>query len=308
MQELLNKLNLDTKQIIGIVGFIVVLAAIPLSFTLVKRTQTLESQASNASKEQMYSLEDILKKPNESTSPQEVPQNSPLADLKKLIESSPSASPSKSTTSTPTPTPEVTLSFGPTLTIKLNLEGRAEDDQAAKVFIGIASGTAKTRPTYLLTYSIDLPSSGTFKELSLAGLNPGSTYTAYIKGPAHIDTASTFTMSPTKSILNSSQAVTILAGDLNDDNLINSSDYNIGRAAYGSTSKSLTWNSKADFNNDGVVNNFDLAYITKNLNKTGASGSWLSSPPLTATPSALLQTTPAVQGGYWLWIPSTPSN
>ena len=186
-------------------------------------------------------------------------------------------------------------SFGPTLKLTLNLEGRPINKQVAKVFVGIAEGATSQNPKYLLTFNIDLPDSGVFQGLSLAGLTSGNKYTAYIKGPAQIVSASTFTMSSAETPLNSNQPILLYTGDLNEDNLINSQDYSILLSSFGSNTSSLNWNSLADFNLDGVINSFDLAILNKNLTKTGDSGVWTSPTPSTKSGSPT--------GGYWFWMP-----
>lgn len=200
---------------------------------------------------------------------------------------------------TPEPTPTSAVSFGPTLSLKLILEGRPEGKQAAKVFVGIAEGSPTSNPKYLLSFTIDLPDSGLFSGLSLAGLTAGNTYTAYIKGPAQIATASAFLMLPSETKLSSGNAITLLTGDLNDDNVINSADLALANAVYGTTPGSPNWNPNVDFNLDGVINTRDLSYIFKNFTKTGESGVWQSTP---ATKSGGL-TPQGSNSGYWLWVP-----
>ncbi len=214
------------------------------------------------------------------------------------------ASQKKATASaTPTPIPEeeplsTASTFGPTMNFKLILEGRPKDNQAAKVFLGIAAGgTTTTSPKYLLSFTVNIPATGIFEGLSLAGLTENTQYVAYIKGPAQIATSSAFMMSPSITKLNSDTALTLTSGDLNEDNIIDLSDYNIVKAALGTNSKSINWNGNIDLNKDGVINTIDLSIVSKNLGKVGASGVWYSKPP-TATSSG------SPTGGVWLWVPS----
>lgn len=283
--------NLDRKQIITLAGFLIILVSIPLAAFMIKQTQIFQSRASKEI--DLLSQQKILKKEatKSATKSAEVPPTSPLTDLERLLQTSPTPTPNDIS-----PTPIINLAFGPTLNLKIELEGRPPGKQAAKVFVGISTGTTKANPTYLLTFTLDFPDSGFFQGLSLAGLNPGSTYTAYVKGPAQIDTASTFVMGPTETNLNNNQALTLTSGDLNEDNTINSADYTIAKGVYGTTSSSKTWNSRADLNLDGVINNLDLSLIIKNMGKTGASATWFSPPPQ-ATSSGR----PA--SGYWLFVP-----
>lgn len=287
-------LGLEKKQLLILIGVLLILFAIPLGIYLLNSKQIFRSKASELKPTRQFG------QPLASASAsQEVPATSPLSDLRKLLNDSNS---STSLDSSPNPEPSPTetplnISFGPTLTVKLNLEGRPVDKQQAKVFIGVGSGSAVSNPTYLLTFTIDFPSNGVFRELSLAGLNPGSTYTVYIKGPAQLVKSASFVMSPTISTLNNDQPILLTSGDLNEDNVINSSDYSIAKNAYGSISTSTNWNPQADLNADGAVNNFDLVIIFNNMSKTGESGVWQSTPLPTATPSASINTTASI-GGY----------
>lgn len=178
------------------------------------------------------------------------------------------------TDSTPQPSSSVTALFGPTLSFKIKIEGRPDNDQSTKLFVGIAEGSVSTNPSFLLSFSIDMPSSGEFSGLSLAGLQTGKLYTAILKGPAQIASSSAFVASPIKATLNSGSPLLLTSGDLNEDNLINKQDYSLAQQSLGSTKESEQWNENADFNKDGIVNTLDLGVIIKNLGKEGASGSW----------------------------------
>ena len=311
MESIAYKLNLTTRQLYILIGFVIILFSIPLSFSLVKNTQIFKSRAQEA-KSGVSGKAEIGKSPV--TNPKEVPATSPLSDLNKSVENlnQPSQSGAAGENGS------LNTAFGPTLTLKITLEGRPSENQTAKIFVGIATGIPATKPTYVLSFTVDFPASGSFSGLSLAGLNPGSSYTAYVKGPAQIDMASTFTLSPTESVLNNGQALELPSGDLNEDNTINSADYTIALNLYGATPISSNWNERVDFNWDGVINNMDLAYVLKNFGKTGASGTWFSPPPI-ATGSATPATSGASlippsgsrtggpaspSGGYWFYMPA----
>ncbi len=209
--------------------------------------------------------------------------------------------------------PTIATSFGPTLSLKASLEGRPVADQATKLFIGIVEGQLSSNPKFLLNFTVDLPKNGVYNNLSLAGLQINTQYTALLKGAAQTATSVTFVMSPNITDLNEGQIINMLTGDLNDDNAINSADYSIAQKATGTTSKSSNWNENADFNKDGVINIFDLALISKNLGKVGASGAWTSPIPKLSSPSASLNNSSSVGGpaprspqgeaGYWIWVP-----
>lgn len=276
--------ELSKTQIITFIGFLLILISIPISTFLAKDSQIFRSRASQSNTPTSTASGTVTKS-------RSVPTNSPLTDLQKLIEES------GNTSLSPTPTPDeaVNLSFGPTLNFKVTFEGQPTNLQSGKVFVGISSGNTTVSPQYIITFSVDIPDSGEFKGLSLAGLNPRSIYTVYIKGAAQIDSADTFTMSPTTSNLNGNQPIMLISGDLNEDNTVNAADYTIARNLYGSTPSFTNWNERADFNKDGIINNYDLSYIIKNMGKTGSSGTWFST-PAAATPSAAVITKPNVGG------------
>lgn len=273
--------------------FIFVLLSIPVGAYLVSDSQTIKSQAS----------EQKNTKPIISVTPK--PTEGPA---RMLLNLSQKASDSTLPSSTPIPSsPTVVTSFGPTLSLKVDIEGRPDSNQTARLFVGILEGTLTSNPKFLLSFTVDVSASGGYEGLSLAGLDAGSAYTALIKGPAQIANSSSFTMSPAVTNLNSGEPVALTSGDLNEDNVINSADYSIAQKAAGAASKSSNWNENADVNKDGVINVFDLSIITKNMGKIGASGAWTSPVPKTATPSASLSSPPvgSPQGGsgHWVWIP-----
>ncbi|MBI2021379.1 hypothetical protein HYS93_00665 [Candidatus Daviesbacteria bacterium] len=239
------------------------------------------------------------------TSPKEVPKTNPIDELKKsLLKESGGSDGSSSLASS-----SAEISFGPTLKFKINLEGRPKNKQATKLFVGIAQGQPITNPQYLLSFTVNVPDSGEYSNLSLAGLTQSQTYTAYLKGSVQIATASAFTVKPSVNDLNT---LNLLTGDLNEDNTINTLDYNITLSALGANPTSKKWNPLIDFNLDNSINSFDIGFIIKNLGKTGTSGTWYSPTP-PASKSAELKVPantgsegdpPASGGsGYWIWVP-----
>ncbi|MDP3758209.1 MAG: dockerin type I domain-containing protein, partial [Candidatus Daviesbacteria bacterium] len=204
--------------------------------------------------------------------------------------------------------PTIATSLGPTLAFKVSIEGRPQGNQATRLFVGIMEGSLTVNPKFLLSFTVDMPASGEYGNLSLAGLNPGTRYSALLKGSNQIAASSAFTMSPAVTNLNEGEPLTLTAGDLNEDNVINTADYSIAQKAFGATAKSSNWNNNVDFNSDGIINTFDLSIIIKNIGQTGASGAWTSPLPKVATASAGLANppigSPNDQPGHWIWIPT----
>lgn len=287
-------LTLKQRLMLGV--YIFILLSIPVGTYLVSQNQIYKSQA----KEQKTTKLKVVVPPKPTTSPAKQLLDSSQKAAGNDIVATPSPSPESSS-------PEIATSFGPTLSLRAALEGRPEGNQATRLFVGIAEGTLTSNPKFLLSFTVDLPASGQYSNLSLAGLNPGSSYTALLKGAAQIATSSAFTMSPTVTNLNDDQPLNLTSGDLNDDNVVSSTDYSIAKAALGTTEAVTNWNENADFNSDGLINVFDLSIITKNMGAVGASGAWTSPIPKTASPSASLNAPPIGSpegGGYWIWIPT----
>lgn len=304
------------KQRIFLGIYVFIILSIPIGAYLASQNQTYKSSATEVNtkipkKTSSLPLPDATKSASTSA----------IKELLSLAESDP-FDPSNSSDSSAAPepsSPTIATSFGPTLSLKAALEGRPAQNQATKLFIGILEGALGTNPKFLLSFSVDLPADGTYSNLSLAGLNPGTKYTALLKGSSQIATSSAFTMSPTVTNLNEGELINLLTGDLNEDNVINSADYTIVQKIIGINSASASWNENADFNKDKLINLFDIGYITKNMGKEGASGTWTSPLPKVASPSSSLATNPNPQGGppthsvnsgqassgqgYWIWVP-----
>lgn len=297
----------SVKQRLILGAFVVVILSIPIGAYILSEQKNNEPVNTPISETQTITSSKPI------TSAQPSP-SAPKLNLTSLLDTS--------TLTEPTPTTEpvntTADSFGPTLNFLVTIEGRPLSNQAGKLFVGITDDSG-TNPQYLLSFNIDVPASGSFTGLSLAGLTVGQQYHAYIKGPAQIATSSAFLMATNVSTLNDIQAITLTTGDLNEDNTINSADYAIAKSLYNTTENSSNWNPNVDLNKDGVINAADLLIITNNIGKTGASGVWQSTPrqgfastityptPLgmtqtLATNSASPSGSPNSQG-YWMWIP-----
>lgn len=288
--------TLKLRLLLGVYIFIIL--SIPVGAYLASQAQIFKSKASEKTNTTI-----VKSSPKSATS--SAKELLSASQTKLLDNPNPTSIPAPASSS-----PTVATSFGPTLSLQAILEGRPVNNQASKLFVGIVEGALSANPKFLLSFTVDLPATGSYKNLSLAGLQSGNQYTALLKGATQIATASAFIMSPTVTNLNNGQPLDLLTGDLNEDNIIDSADLSIIQKASGSTSASSNWNENADFNKDGIVNTFDLAIISKNMGQIGASGTWTSPIPkaetLSAYPvgSAKDNPVPDGAGGYWLWIPN----
>lgn len=306
------KINISKRDRIILAGILILVLLIPTgAYVLSLRFKTQSSA-------QEYKYPVTSPKPIASTSSEL--QNA-LDRLSQSAENSgTSDSGTQTTTETGTDGLDTQLILGPTLGFSIILQGRPLDNQTTQAFLGIAAGTPTTRPTYLLSFMVNVPASGSFDGISLSGLDEGQTYTAYLKGDAQIATASSFTVKATPTNL---QALNLITGDVNEDNVIDQLDYNLVKAALGTTPSSSNWNPLFDFNLDNVVNSWDLNIVLANLGQIGASGPWYSYTPLatasattTTASSASLSTgseseeitrgtqnTNPTRSGYMMWIP-----
>ncbi len=278
--------------------YIFILLSIPVGAFLASQNQNTKSRANETATK---SAVQTTPKPTTTSAAKELLSASE-SNLVTLSSTS-SASPSSSTE------PTIATTFGPTLSLKEVIQGRPANNQSTRLFLGIIQGDLTSNPKFILNFTVNVPSSGEYSNFSLAGLNPGSKYTAIVKGSSQIATSSAFIMSPNVTNLNDGQPINMLSGDLNEDNVINAADYSIAQKALNSTSTSSNWNENADLNKDGVVNIFDLAIINSNIGKIGASGAWTSPIPKSASSSASLSGSHPIGSpeggdqGYWIWVP-----
>ena len=195
------------------------------------------------------------------------------------------------------------------LKIQVKMDERPANNQQTRLFIGISQGVAVQNPKYLLSFLVDLDQNGSYSGISLTGLEPNVIYTAYIKGVSQLATSKEFTYNPQVTDLG---LIPLISGDTNNDNIINSTDYNQVKENLGKTSDSVNFNSALDVNNDGVVNSLDLAIISQNMGKSGEIGVVIPDQINSSNPSASIPTpvdigspeaSSSAKSGYWLWIP-----
>jgi hypothetical protein len=277
-------------QIATVFGFLVLIVLIPIiSFVIKSR---IDAQQTLANKNYNQPVTDNNAQP--------VPNSLPSSNKLALNDNNPTNDASQS----------AQVSYGPTLSFAVSLQGRPTGNEGGKFFVGVAQGDPTNNPQYILSFTVDVPASGTYTGLSLVGLNQGMNYTAYIKGPAQIVKAVPFALTPTGANLNAGAAVSLTTGDVNEDNVIDSADIAVIKTALGASTTSQKWNPNLDFNADGVINNFDLAIALNNLGKVGDSGAWYSRIDPSASSSAQLNIPRNIggptgkPGGYWLWMPA----
>mgnify|MGYP003394043213 CR=1 FL=1 len=291
-------LTFRRKIIIGV--YIFVLLSIPVGAFLASRFQNSKSSANSQN----------IKKPVTSAKPT-TNTGKNLLDLSGSNISKSGTGTNSDATDSASPT--VPTNYGATLSIKETIEARPNEDYSTRLFVGILEGEVSQNPNFILNFTVDVPASGEYNNLSLAGLTSGTKYTALIKGSTQIATSAAFIMSPDVTNLNDGKPLHMLSGDLNQDNVINNVDYAIVQKALNSTASSSNWNDSADLNRDGVVNIFDISIVSRNNGKVGASAAWTSISPMASSSATVgggpmdenIANPPGEVKGHWIWIPKT---
>ena len=106
-------------------------------------------------------------------------------------------------------------------------------------------------------YVVSTDASGFFTLTT--GLSGGS-YNWRLKGPKNLANAGTLTLA---GGTNNVEFGVQRAGDANNNNVVNSPDFNIVKSAFGGNDP------RADFNNDGVVNALDFNILKGNFGQSG---------------------------------------
>jgi len=123
----------------------------------------------------------------------------------------------------------------------------------------IGSGTA-----YEYTgYTTDASGFVTFGVGSL----PPDTYNIRVKGPRNLSTCSSVVL--TGAMTTSKEMRTQLAGDANNSNIVNATDFTILKSTFGKVHGQLGYDARADFNNNDVVNTTDFNLLKGSFGSGG---------------------------------------
>lgn len=145
-----------------------------------------------------------------------------------------------------------------TISGTVSLQGRTNMAQPLTFTLSPAGTTTGA----VLTQTIIPDASGAYSIPNVAA----GTYTIGIKGSVWLrksvgaDTTAGDTIVP---------SVTLLTGDLNNDNQVNGTDLSLMRHAYGSVPSKTNWSAAADLNGDGQVSMLDLSLLRANYGRNG---------------------------------------
>jgi len=98
---------------------------------------------------------------------------------------------------------------------------------------------------------------------------PGGVYTWWAKGPQFLATTGTVTL--TGALVVTLDSGLQWVGDVNNDNLIDISDFTLLRASFGLACGALGYNAQADLNGDCLVDISDFTLLRGNFGQAGPS-------------------------------------
>jgi hypothetical protein len=169
-----------------------------------------------------------------------------------------------------------------TLTGHVTWQGRpAQPNPLQQLPLTLILQMGGTRPAFNLTTDAH----GNFS-VALDGL-PHGTYTWWVKGPQYLAGAGTVTLDGTSRTV---EMGVQRAGDVNNDNLVDTTDFSLLRANYGRTCGASGYDARTEFTGDCLVDVTDFTLLRGNFGQAGAAP-----PPVlpTSTPTRTATTAPA---------------
>jgi hypothetical protein len=106
-----------------------------------------------------------------------------------------------------------------------------------------------------------------FFTVPVGSLAPGI-YSWRVKGPQYLANGGIVTLSGVP--VTSAEMGLMRAGDCNNDNVVDMSDFLIVRSSYGRAEGGPNYDGRADLTGDGIVNMLDFALLSHNFNQGGA--------------------------------------
>jgi len=187
-----------------------------------------------------------------------------------------------------------------TLAIPLTMEGRATTQVPATVsgqtFDVVLSQNDEVKIDVLVTAS----TSNSNGVLTIPNI-PYGDYTVWVKHPQYLSEPRTINdLLPviaitTPNVTMTANPLSFRAGDANDDNLVNITDFSLLATSFGKTIGTIGFDSRTDFNADGIVNISDFSLLATNFGQIGAtdptpngSGSRSALPPQLANAALTL--------------------
>jgi subtilisin family serine protease len=166
--------------------------------------------------------------------------------------------------STVTPVPTYTPAPGNVLVGHVTWQGRPPQPNALQqlpVSLTLKSSLSEANFSYRMT-----DSSGYFT-VSVGTLLPG-TYNWRVKGPKFLANSGSLVLTGLPST--QQEMGMMRAGDANNDNVVNATDFNIVRSSFGLSFGSPGYDDRADFTGDQVVNASDFNLVRVNFGTGGA--------------------------------------
>lgn len=176
----------------------------------------------------------------------------------------PTLTPTATRTPTLTPTATATATVQTGLGITIVMEGRPTPPHAGHA---VPLSVKITRMSDSVVVFDGTHNSNTSGQFVVTGLAAGN-YRIRVKHALSLSSAMTVTYAGGAQ---SATMGTLLAGDADNNNLVNINDFSILAAAFGKSSGQVGYNASADFNADAIVNIIDFGLLASNFGKTGIS-------------------------------------
>jgi hypothetical protein len=176
----------------------------------------------------------------------------------------PTGSPTSTPTNTLTNTPTVTSTPPPIIVGHVRWQGRPNQPsvlQQLPITFTLKMGTIE------VNYPVQNTDIYGFFTVTLGTLPNSGVYSTRVKGPKYLARSGLLSLSgaPVTEV----EFDLMLAGDANNDNVVNTLDFNILRTAFGKSLGEPGYDDRADFNGDLVVNSGDFTLLRGNFGIAG---------------------------------------
>jgi len=176
----------------------------------------------------------------------------------------PATTPTPTATYTGTPAATATPTSVAFLVGHVTWQGRpAQPDPLQQLPVTLTLKSGSTEVNYP---SQNTDAGGNFT-VTVSGLAPGP-YNWRVKGPKYLANAGAVALPGSGTT--SAEMGLMRAGDANNDNVVNISDFNILKSAVGQVCGNPSYDDRADFNGDCVVNVTDFNLLRNNFGQSGA--------------------------------------
>ncbi len=226
------------------------------------RTQTSTSTPVNTSTPTPTAISTSTSIPTDTPTSTDIPSDTPLPSDTPALTYTPVDTSTETPPATSTTAPTDTPTAAPVLVGHVTWQGRpAQPNAAQQLPITLTLKQGSTEVNYP---SQTTDASGYFT-VSLSGL-PNGTYNWRAKDPKYLANSGTVQLAGSQNL----EMGLMRAGDCNNDNVINVSDFNILKGTFGKSLGDNGYDDRADFTGDHAVSVSDFNLVKGNFGSSGA--------------------------------------